>query len=100
MSMISSETLRHIQQRLQQAKENELPFGGLNIIMMGDLLQLKPCHGNWIYEQATQFAAQENLWGMFGKTILDVNQRQIGCTKLAQLCSHIRVGERQKTLIP
>ena len=45
---------------------------------MGDLLQLKPVHGHWIFEKPQQYLAEDHLWRLFTVTQLAVNQRQIG----------------------
>lgn len=41
VSMISYQVLRMISMRLSEVMENDLPFGGLNVLLFGDLLQLK-----------------------------------------------------------
>jgi hypothetical protein len=91
--MISYETLRHIHLRCQQLKNNNEPFGGLNIILMGDLLQLKPVHGNWIYDQPSCLSHENHLWKMFEMIQLEKNQRQIGDQTYGDLCSRIRLGK-------
>ena len=45
---------------------------------MGDLLQLKPCHGNWIYNQPKALKAEVNLWKLFNVHQLEQNVRQSG----------------------
>ena len=50
ISMISYEQFREINLRLQQLKEIDQFFGGVNIILMGDLMQLQPVNGHWIFE--------------------------------------------------
>jgi hypothetical protein len=93
MSMISYEVLRQIHLRTQQIKENDnLPFGGLNVILMGDLLQLKPVFGHWIYDQPDIISNEINLWELFQMDQLDQNQRQISDTRYADLCARIRIG--------
>ena len=37
--------LKFIHLRLQEIKSNNLPFGGVNVIIVGDLYQLKPVMG-------------------------------------------------------
>ena len=42
--------LKFIHLRLQEIKSNDLMFGGINIIAIGDLYQLKPVMGQFIFE--------------------------------------------------
>jgi hypothetical protein len=95
MSMISYSVLRMIHLRLQQFKNNnELNFGGCNIILMGDLLQLKPIYGGCIFEQPAQLQSEINFWDLFSMNILWRNQRHIGDTQYGDMCSRIRIGQQ------
>ena len=40
--------LRYIHLHLQEIKSNNLPFGGVNIIAVGDLYRLKPVMGQFM----------------------------------------------------
>lgn len=51
-------------------------FGGLNLLIMGDLLQIQPVNGHWIYEQPNEFKGEDNLWIIFEMYQLDRNVRQ------------------------
>ena len=94
MSMISYPVLRTIHLRLQQFKDNQQDlFGGCNIILMGDLLQLKPCFGGCISEKPSQYYTDIDLWSIFNMNVLWRNQRHIGDTAYGDLCSRMRVGE-------
>ena len=47
--------------RLQQIRGTKEPFGGLSIITVGDLFQLKPVFDNWIFENSKDgYTALEN----------------------------------------
>jgi hypothetical protein len=72
--------LRQINLRLQEIRECDLPFGGFNILLMGDLLQIEPVHGNWIYDQPSELQNEENLWRLFQiqQLIQNVRQMEIG----------------------
>ena len=50
MSMVSNYMLKFIHLRLQEIKSNNLPFGGVNVITVGDLCQLKPVMGQFVFE--------------------------------------------------
>ncbi len=104
MSMISYPVLRMIHCRLQQFKNNDdLLFGGCNVILMGDLLQLKPIYGGCIFEQPWAIRHEINIWKQFKMNILFRNQRNTGDIEYGELCSRIRVGKQTsndiKTLI-
>ena len=47
--MISCQLLAWIDLRLQQIKENKLPFGNLNVIILGDWGQIPPISGTSLY---------------------------------------------------
>ena len=46
ISMVSTFMLEQIHLRLQAVRNNELPFGGFNMILVGDFFQLRPVHGS------------------------------------------------------
>jgi hypothetical protein len=94
MSMINYEQLRQIDLRLQQIKDNTNTFGGLHVILMGDLLQLKPVHGNWIFEQPKRYELEPNLWDLFKFYQLNINQRQQNDPVFGGLLARIRTGEQ------
>jgi hypothetical protein len=54
-STVSLKGLSHIDFRLQQAKNNDLPFGGISILLFGDFWQLPPVLDKALYmtEQLT-----------------------------------------------
>lgn len=45
--------LKFIDQRLQEITGTRIPFGGKSIIAVGDLFQLKPVAGSWIFQDLT-----------------------------------------------
>lgn len=93
LSMISYEQLRYINLRLQQIKNCNQTFGGINVILMGDLLQLKPIYGHEIYHQPTHFSSEPNLWQMFNINQLERNERQKGDMEYGDLCMRARIGK-------
>ena len=48
-SMVGNTMLKLIHLCLQEAKGNKLPFGGVNIICVGDLYQLQPVMQSYIF---------------------------------------------------
>lgn len=53
ISMVSNSMLKFIDQRLQELTGTRIPFGGKSIIAVGDLFQLKPVVGSWIFQDLT-----------------------------------------------
>ncbi len=74
--------------------ERELPFGGLNMLLMGDLMQIEPVHGSWIYEQPADLANEVHLWRLFQVQQLVQNVRQNGDKAYGDLCDRVRVGQQ------
>ena len=51
ISLVSNKLYNFINWRLQDIKGRQnIPFGGVNILCCGDLSQLPPVQGNWIFE--------------------------------------------------
>ena len=63
-SMVGNTMLKLIHLRLQEAKGNKLPFGGVNMICVGDLYQLQPVMQSYIFmDISTEYGPLEtNLW--------------------------------------
>ena len=63
-SMVGNTMLKLIHLRLQEAKGNQLLFGGVNIICVGDLYQLQPVMQSHIFmDIATEYGPlATNLW--------------------------------------
>jgi hypothetical protein len=91
ISMVAYSQFRQIHLRLQQFKESELPFGGVNIILMGDLLQLKPFKNQpRVFEFIPQYLCEIDLWKLFEFHDLKINQRQKDDKSYGELCCRIR----------
>ena len=74
--MVRSDMLYQIHERLQQIKQNTELFGNVAIILFGDLLQLKPVQGNFIFERPRNERYSglfeiDDLWQKFDAVILD-----------------------------
>ncbi|XP_062597515.1 uncharacterized protein LOC134258932 [Saccostrea cucullata] len=50
ISMVGNRMLQYIHQRLQQITGTSKLFGGISVLAVGDLYQLKPVFDGWIYE--------------------------------------------------
>ncbi len=60
VSMVSCELLLEISEALMVAKENDTPFGGVNIVFAGDFCQLPPVGGTRLYASASDSPALTN----------------------------------------
>ena len=50
ISMISDDILRQVDVVMKQARRSSRPFGGTQIILAGDFLQLPPVKGNFCFQ--------------------------------------------------
>ena len=91
--------LKFIHLRLQEIKSNNLLFGGVNIIAVGDLYQLKPVMGQFIFENyRTNYGPlATNLWAENFKIYeLTEIMRQKDDQKFAELLNRLRTGHQTK----
>ena len=51
ISFVKSDMLYMLNLRLQEVKENNKPFGGVAILCFGDIFQLQPVAGNFVFER-------------------------------------------------
>lgn len=94
ISMVSYEVLRSIHLRLQESlKICQDIFGGVNIIVFGDIMQLSPVKGSWCFRQPILFQGEPHLWHYFGLCELQTNVRQKNDRQFIDLLNNLRVGE-------
>jgi hypothetical protein len=93
ISMVPNQMLIMINDRLKQLKNCQEPFGGLNILVFGDLMQLPPVKGNQVYEQPYHMTHTLHFWRLFTLVELTENMRQQGDRRFADLLNALRVGE-------
>lgn len=67
--MVSSDLFSFISRRLSEIKNNELPFGGCSVIVIGDFFQLRPVQGTFVFTNSL-------LWHLFYPMFLEDNMRQ------------------------
>ena len=93
-TMVGNTMLKLIHLRLQEAKGNKLPFGGVNIICVGDLYQLQPVMQSYIFmDISTEYGPlATNLWKEYF-TIFELTEimRQKDDNKWKQVLSKIRI---------
>lgn len=89
ISMVSNTTLLHIHLRLSEIfgarRRSDTWFGGQNVVVFGDLLQLPPVKGDEVFVDLSEKAVKAaigtlstniSLWSHFSYDELTINQRQ------------------------
>ncbi|XP_060573123.1 uncharacterized protein LOC132731041 [Ruditapes philippinarum] len=95
ISMVSNTMMSFINQRLQELKGTRKPFGGVSIIAVGDLFQLKPVNGDWIFNDLSRDVASlsMNLWKeLFLIYELSEVMRQKDDLPFADLLNRLRIN--------
>lgn len=92
ISMISPELLDSVNRVLQAFKENDEPFGGIQMIVSGDFFQLPPVSRNQTEER---FAWSARVWDDAGFSVCYLTEqfRQESDSSLNVLLNEIRDGE-------
>lgn len=95
--MIRSDYMDLIDHRLKQCRGNNLPFGGIQIVAVGDFFQLSPIVGprerNLFYKQySTSFAFGANSWN-FETCTLEQNFRT-GDKTQSRVLDSFRTGDK------
>ncbi|CAB4007910.1 ATP-dependent DNA helicase PIF1 [Paramuricea clavata] len=67
ISLVGSGMFNFLDLRLQQIMGTTEPFGGLSVITVGDLFQLKPVFDHWIFENSSESynTLASNLWQQY-----------------------------------
>jgi hypothetical protein len=92
--MLSHQQLININLRLKELRpdqKNQL-FGGINIILFGDLLQLPPIQGTAIYKLPEYLEGYDNIFDEFKYFELTTNMRQHSDTTFIELLNNLREG--------
>ncbi|XP_062577467.1 uncharacterized protein LOC134239311 [Saccostrea cucullata] len=97
ISMVGHGMFNFVNLRLQEIKGCTLPFGGLSVVAVGDLFQLKPVMDGWIFSQPNKeygpLAA--NLWrDNFKLFELTIIMRQRDDRIFAELLNRLREGNQ------
>ena len=99
ISMVKSDQQFQLDMRLKEVMQQaEKIFGNVSIFYFGDIMQLKPCRGRYIFQspvcQDYQLAySLGQHWQSFDVIILEENHRQDGDHAYAEMLNRIRVGE-------
>lgn len=87
ISMMSDELLELIDQLFKKIKSNILPFGGIQLIMVGDFHQLPPIKGNYCFNSIIWSSLNMN------KIILTELIRQKDDIVLQEILEEMRIGK-------
>ena len=82
MSIVRSDLFYQLHERLQQVKQTDRIFGGVAVLLFGDLLQLKPVRGRFIFQRPRAQKYSDyydfcNLWMNFRSAVLHANHRLV-----------------------
>ena len=93
ISMVPYKMLCMIDSRLKQLKNCDEFFGGINVILFGDLMQLTPVRGSHVFHQPLHLAPATHLWRLFTLVELTENMRQQGDTTFIDILNALRIGK-------
>ena len=96
VSMVGNEMLNFLYLRLQEIKGSKEPFGGIHVILVGDLFQLRPVGDAWIFANNSNdySSLAPNLWQLhFTMFELTEIMRQKDDAPFAELLNRIREGK-------
>ena len=97
ISLISNSHFLNIYKRLQQFKGDDRPFGNVSILVVGDLFQMQPVSGRWIFmdrDGNNYESLMRNLWKSYIKFYeLTEIMRQKDDQPWAQLLNRLREGK-------
>ena len=96
ISMVSNDILKYVHLRLQDIKQDKQPFGAVNIVTIGDLYQLQPVMGQFVFMNLKYGYGPlaTNLWKEYF-TIYELTEimRQRDEKKFAELLNRLRIGK-------
>jgi ATP-dependent DNA helicase PIF1 len=98
VSMLSAKTLSMVDEVCREIKKNSFPFGGIQVILVGDFFQLPPIARRG--GEAVGFAFESSVWQKLNPIIcyLTEQHRQEDARFLSVL-SAIRLGESDATTV-
>ena len=100
ISLVKSDILYQIHFRLMKdIFQNDLTFGGVAVFVFGDILQIKPTKGNFVFgspydKKMKLYYSIENLWMKFSVINLKTNHRQGSDKMYADILNRIRIGKQ------
>ena len=97
ISLVDADMLYKIDLRLREITQMGVPLGNVAIFVLGDLMQMRPVTGKYIFEdpRSSQFSLANNidpLWQKFTVINLEINHRQGEDQSYANMLNRIRTG--------
>ncbi len=101
ISMVTSDMLFNIHRRMCDIFQSRDLFGGKSVLLVGDLLQLPPVQGRFIFERPMGAKAASaydlfSLWEEFKPVVLEHNHRQGEASSWADTLNRLRIGKIEK----
>ena len=98
ISLVDADMLYKIDLRLREITQLAVPFGNVALFVLGDLLQMRPVTGKFIFEdpRSPQFSLTNEidpLWRKFDVINLEINHRQGEDKTYANILNRIRTGD-------
>lgn len=72
VSMLSGEVLEIIDAVAREVRHNQLPFGGMQVVLVGDFFQLPPVSNS---KQETTFAFESSVWGKLNPIVCYLSEQ-------------------------
>ena len=99
--MMKADMLYQLNLRLQEIKQNKNDFGGISVLLFGDIMQLRPVKARWIFDEPSnpQFALSysvRSLWELFQVVELKIDHRQGDDHDYADLLNRVRLENTLK----
>ena len=102
ISMVKSDILYMLDFRLKEITgKMNVPFGGIAIFVFGDMMQLRPIMGNWVFQEPrnpdlapmklSEDDLEGRLWPKFQSIILEKNHRQGDDKTYADILNRVRI---------
>ena len=98
--MVKADMLYQLDLRLQEIKEKiGIPFGGISIFCFGDILQLQPVCGRFIFDRPSNPSYHityelDSLWHKFHILNLEINHRQGNDKDYADMLNRVREAKQ------
>ncbi len=91
ISMVSSELFTFISKLFQKIHHNSLEFGGIPVLVVGDLAQLPPVEGDLVFYSP--------LWKSFFPLFLKLSHCQQSDNNFYNILQEVRIGKLSKEII-
>ena len=98
ISMVSADMLYNLDLRLREITMVDTVFGGLSVLVFGDLYQLQPVKARYVFEEPTNKEhalayTLRDLWKLFTAVNLEENHRQGEDKIYGDLLNRVRTGD-------